>query len=120
MAQSAPIRIDGELYAAAKAVAASQDRSAAQQIAHWARVGRELEASRDISAAAIQDVLSGRRHYDNLATEEQAVVRAVWTERLDALARGIDLTDTLRAEGHTEVVEADPEGRVVHRPLGSA
>ena len=73
---STPIRIDAELLDTAKLVGSQQSRSAAQQIAHWARVGQEVEASRSISAHAIAAVLAGRRAYDTLESEDQAVVRA--------------------------------------------
>lgn len=36
-----PTRVDGDLFDAAKSVGAIASRSAAQQISHWARIGRE-------------------------------------------------------------------------------
>ena len=116
---STPIRIDDELYEAAKAVAATRDRSAAQQVAYWARIGRELEASGVISAGAINDVLVGRRRYDALGPEDQAVVRAVWAERLDSIAGGINLAERFVAEGRRTWVDIDQDGGVVwHRVDG--
>ncbi|MCP4223016.1 MAG: hypothetical protein GY773_06715, partial [Actinomycetia bacterium] len=41
MKASTPIRIDAELYASAADAASLMSRSTAQQVAHWARVGRE-------------------------------------------------------------------------------
>jgi ParD-like antitoxin of type II ParDE toxin-antitoxin system len=116
---STPIRIDNELYNAAKAVAPTRDRSAAQQVAYWARIGRELEASGAISAGTINDVLVGRRPYDSLGPEDQAVVRAVWAERLDSIAGGINLAQQFVAEGRRTWVDIDHDGRVVwHRMEG--
>src|SRR5438445_13311268 len=94
---STPIRIDAELLDTAKLVGSQQSRSAAQQIAHWARVGQEVEASRSISAHAIAAVLAGRRAYDTLESEDQAVVRAEWTHRVDEVAGGIDLASEFAA-----------------------
>lgn len=119
MGTSTPIRIDDELYHAAKAAARTRDRSAAQQIAYWARLGRELEASRTVSAAAINDVLAGRRSYDILDAEDQAVVRAAWRERLDSVAGGINLAEQFVAEGRRTWIDIDPEGNVVRRGPGA-
>lgn len=82
MSTTSPIRVDDELYASAKLVGRLMSRSAAQQVAHWARIGRELEASRSISHRAIAAVLDGRRDYDALTDHEQAVVCAEWAERI--------------------------------------
>ncbi len=41
---SMPTRIDGDLFEAAKRAGRVNSRSAAQQLDHWARIGRELEA----------------------------------------------------------------------------
>ena len=72
MAASMPIRIDGDIFASAKAAAPAMGRSAAQQIAHWARVGREIEASRSISHREIAEVLEERASYDDLDDHSQA------------------------------------------------
>ncbi len=115
MPASTPIRIDDDLYAAAKAVARARDRSTAQQIAHWARIGREIEASRTISVGAVEEVLAGRGSYDTLGAEEQAVVRAEWGRRLDAVAEGIDLTERFAREGRHTWIDIGPDGEVLRR-----
>ena len=63
MSRTAPTRIDDELYASAKLVGALMSRSAGQQIAHWARIGRELEAADSVSQRAIGATLAARRNY---------------------------------------------------------
>lgn len=117
MATTSPTRVDDELYASAKAVGAVLSRSAAQQLAHWARVGRELEASASISARDVARVLAGAAGYDRLTAEEQALVRAAWDERLTARLAELDLAAELAADGVATVVEADGDGRVVERQL---
>lgn len=112
---STPIRIDAELLETAKLAGSRQSRSAAQQIAHWARVGREVEASRSISAHAIAAVLDGRQPYDTLEAEEEAVVRAQWTNRLDAVADGIDLESEFTARGRRTWIDVAPDGAIVRR-----
>lgn len=111
-----PTPIDDDLFAAAKSAGAAQSRSAAQQINHWARIGRELEASRAVSVREVQAVLSGRGKYDDLAAREQAIVRAEWDERMTAVRLNLNLEDEFSAAGDTWS-EADDEGRAVERGL---
>lgn len=114
MATTSPTRIDDELYASAKLVGALMSRSAAQQIAHWARVGRELEAADSVSHRDIIEVLAGRRGYDRLSDQEQAVVRAEWAERMDARREGLDLERHFTQQGRAWV-ELDEDDQVVRR-----
>ncbi len=116
MKTSTPISIDNELYSAAAAIARLMSRSAAQQIAHWARIGRELEASSDVSTERVAQVLRGATAYDALGAEEQAVVRAFWAERMSSLAGELRLDRKYAAEGRP-YVELDEDGNVVrHDP----
>jgi hypothetical protein len=68
-------RIDSDLFAAAKSSGAVHSRSAAQQLAHWARIGREFEASTSVGRREIEAVLAGDGFYDALQEREQAIVR---------------------------------------------
>lgn len=114
MATTSPARIDDELYASAKLAGDVQSRSASQQVAHWARIGREIEASASISSRDIAEVLSGSRSYDTLGAKEQAVVRAEWAARMDRLREELNLAEefAVAARGW---VELDDAGRVVAR-----
>lgn len=114
MATTSPARIDDELYASAKLVGEVQSRSAAQQVAHWARIGREIEASTSISSKEIAAVLAGSRSYDRLSPKDQAVVRAEWTSRMEELRTDLNLAERFAAEGRTWV-ELAPDGSVVER-----
>lgn len=119
MGTTSPLRIDDELYASAKLIGGVMSRSAAQQIAHWALIGRELESSREISTAAVTEVLAGRREYDSLTAREQAIVRAGWTERAAAEIAALNLEEEFTAEGRT-FVELDDDGNVVEYRPGDA
>jgi hypothetical protein len=111
-----PLRLDPELTRSAEPVAAKMSRSVPEQIAHWARIGRELERSPDISVAAVHRVLEGAAQYDALPAREQALVRAAWLERMDELRTGLDLAKEHGVAGH-RYAEADESGRVtVHEP----
>jgi ParD-like antitoxin of type II bacterial toxin-antitoxin system len=114
MATTSPARIEDDLYASAKLAGDALSRSASQQIAHWARIGREIQASASISHREIADVLAGRGSYDGLDPKEQAVVRAEWAERMAVYREELDLTERFAAEGRTWVELAD-DGRVTER-----
>jgi hypothetical protein len=119
MPTTSPARIEDELYASAKLAGEALSRSASQQIAHWARIGREIQASTSISHREIADVLAGRTSYDGLDPKEQAVVRAEWAERMAVYRDELDLSERFAAEGRSWVELAD-NGRVVERESTSA
>lgn len=112
MKPSMPVRIDAELYAAANQVASAMSRSTAQQIVHWARIGRELEASPDVSVESVVQVLRGAKEYDALSAEEQAVVRASWAERMAAMSEALNFEQEFAAEGRP-YAELDESGKVI-------
>jgi hypothetical protein len=114
MAGTAPTRIDEDVASAAKATGELLSRSAAQQVNHWARIGRELEASKSVSQRDIAQVLGGRSSYDALNVREQAIVRAEWNERMTALRDSLNLAAEFSAAGQGWV-EADEDGNVVER-----
>jgi hypothetical protein len=114
VATTSPARIDDELYASAKLAGEVQSRSAAQQVVHWARIGREIEASATIAFKDIAEVLAGSRSYDALTAKQQAVVRAEWSTRMDALREGLDLAAEFAAAGQPWV-ELDDDGRIVKK-----
>lgn len=115
-----PTRIEVDLYDAAKHVGTVMSRSAAQQINHWARIGRELEASAGVSHRVIAQVLAGRSSYDTLNEREQALVRAEWDERAAQTRAGLNLATEFEGAGVTSWVEADAHGNtVVHDSAGT-
>ncbi len=67
---TSPIRIDDDIYQSARLVASIEDRSLSQQVAHWARIGRQLESASNVSPAAITAVLAGGRSYGDLTDLE--------------------------------------------------
>jgi hypothetical protein len=109
-----PTRIDGDLFEAAKASGALMSRSAAQQLSHWARLGRELEAARTINHKDIERVLAGKQPYDSLSDPEQAVARTAWDERIDQARASLNLESEFLASGETWA-EADADGNLVVR-----
>lgn len=106
-----PIRLDHELDAAAREAARLMSRSVAEQVSHWARIGREIERSPEISVSAVRDVLAGREGYDRLRQSEQALVRTAWDERLAEALATLDLSQVFTAEGH-RYAELDENGEI--------
>ena len=110
---SAPTRIDDDLFGQAQVASRTQDRSAAQQINHWARLGAALEASH-ISQREVDDVLAGRTRYDDLeSAEAQAAVRVAWAEELDSRSRSLNLADAFATEGRRSWISADADGHPI-------
>ncbi len=108
---SAPIRIDRELDASAREAARAMSRSVSQQVNHWARLGRELERSPDVSVAQVQAVLTGECSYDRLEASEQALVRTLWDEQLAERLARLDLAAAFETEGHS-YAEIDEHGQL--------
>lgn len=92
MRTTPPTRLPSDVYDAAAASATGESRTVPQQIAHWARIGRELEMSPQVNHRAIAQVLAGDGSYDLLGEREQAVVRSTWAERTTALREGRSAT----------------------------
>lgn len=111
---SVPTRIPEDLFALAAVAGEQMSRSAAQQLAHWARIGRSLEDSPEISTSEIRAVLDGRARYDDLPAREQAVVRATWDERIAATVEQLDFAAEFTAQGRSWS-EAAPDGALVRR-----
>jgi hypothetical protein len=114
MARTVPTRVDSDLAEAAKVAAPAMSRSEAAQISHWARVGRELEMSKQLRHADLVQVVAGGTSYDRLGPREQAVVRTIWAERATELRAGLDLAAEFTAAGRSWT-ELDADGNVVTR-----
>lgn len=114
---SQPTRLPADVYESAAAVAPSASRTVPQQIAHWARIGRELERSPQVNQRAIARVLAGDDSYDLLGEREQAIVRSTWGERITALRDGLNYDSSFAAAGES-YSEADEDGNVIVHPAG--
>lgn len=109
-----PSRVERELFEAARAAGKVNSRSAAQQLDHWARIGRELEASPSVTHDQVARVLAGDASYDALGDRAQAVVRASWDQRIAERSAALSFEERLAAVGEPWP-EADLDGNVVMR-----
>jgi len=112
IAQTTPTRFESDLFEAARAKGARVSRSAAQQLAHWARIGRAIESAPEVNQRLIERVLAGQAQYDGLNAEEKSVARAVWDQRIANRIENLDLTPML-ANRHGGWVEADAAGNLI-------
>lgn len=114
---SQPTRLPADVYESAVAAAPIASRTVPEQVAYWARIGREFEMSPQVNQRAIARVLAGDGSYDLLGEREQAVVRAVWSERLRARREGLNYEADFIAEGES-YSEADEAGNVIVHTAG--
>jgi len=115
---SQPTRLPADVYESALAATRVTSRTVPQQIAHGARIGRELEMSPQMNHRQIVRVLDGAASYDSLGEQGQAVVREAWVERAATLRDPLDYAATF-AESGESYSEADEDGNlVVHPTLG--
>lgn len=118
MPPTPPARLDPDLYAFAKVMGDLLSRSTAQQLSHWARIGREFEAGNGVNQEHVTEVLSGTRDYDVLSASEQAVIRAAWSEQIASRAAQLNMGALIHSRG-LDYVTADAKGNVVHHPAPS-
>jgi IS5 family transposase len=109
---SQPTRLPSDVYDSAVTAARFSSRTVPQQIAHWARIGRELEMSPQVNNRAITEVLVGAGSYDDLGEREQAVVRKEWADRQAALRADLDYAAAFAASGES-YSEVDENGDLV-------
>jgi hypothetical protein len=109
-----PVRIDDEVYAAARRVGATASRSAAQQVDYWVRMGRAVSMAEAGVRSRIDDAIAGRKPFSDLTAEERLLANAEIDAAIEQSAVSSDYADRLAAEGITTVV-MDEYGRLVTR-----
>lgn len=112
-------RFSSELVDAAAAEGQRENRSARQQLEHWARVGREVSDQRQVARRRVESALRGRLPLGELSAEEGVVFNAEVASALEeSLTTGNHVADRA-AQGRT-TVSLDEQGRVVqHLPDGT-
>ena len=109
---SQPTRLPADVYESASAAARVTSRTVPQQIAHWARIGRELEMSPKVNHRQVARVLAGAGSYDALNEEEQAIVRGEWSERMQDRRATLDYAARFSTAGES-YSELDADGNLV-------
>lgn len=116
---STPVRVEADLYEAAKSAGASSSRSAAQQVDYWARLGRAVSMVESAARRRIEAAVAGELPLAELSGEERIVANAEIDATVEQLAQSTSYGARLACEGVTTVA-LDEDGRLVeYRPDGS-
>ena len=108
---SQPTRLPADVYDSAAAATLTTSRTVPQQIAHWARIGREIEMSPRVNHRAITEVLTGTGSYDALSEQEQAIIREEWADRATSLRSQQNYAEQFAAAGES-YSEVDEDGNL--------
>ncbi len=115
-----PTRIAPDVFAAAQEVGIREDRSAAEQVNHWARVGQSVALHQSASRRRIEAVLMGALPMSVLRPDELEIVNGELDALITAKALATPLGAAVSADGVTTVA-LDDQGRFVeYRPDGSS
>jgi ParD-like antitoxin of type II bacterial toxin-antitoxin system len=98
-AANRPTRVPSDLFDSAVVEGARENRSAKQQLEHWARVGRAVCARQTASRRRVEAALSGALPVERLSDEEGAVFDSEVESRLEARLRSTNLGAVLAARG---------------------
>jgi len=114
-----PTRIADDVYESARTTSERDGRSTAEQINHWARVGREVSIHETAARSRVEAALAGKLPVETLSPTEGAVfdaeIRVAIADRLKA----IDFSAVLAARG-VVTVALDEQGRMVeYHPDGT-
>jgi hypothetical protein len=114
-----PTRVPSDLFDSAAREGAKENRSAKQQLEHWARVGRAVCAQHTAARRRVEAALAGTLPVEQLSAEEGLVFDAEAQARVQARMRSTDLGAVLAARGVTTVA-LDEHGRLTeYRPAGT-
>lgn len=112
-------RFDAALFEDAAAEGRRQSRSAAQQLDHWARIGRAVSSATSASRHRVEEALAGRLPMTALDENEGIAFNAEVSATIEELLDTTHYGDELATEGITTVslengvlVEHHPDGSV--------
>lgn len=109
---STPSRITADIAASAAAVAPSENRSIAEQINYWARIGMQVERSGSLASRRVLAVAAGHEQFSSLDTDERLAAHALIDARIAERVSAERFGAAGRAAGQT-TVSLDDEGRLI-------
>lgn len=113
-------RFAADLFDSAAAEGARQSRSAKQQLAHWARVGRAVSSQHTAARRRVEAALSGDLELRELSIEEGVVFNAEIAAAVQESLAASNYGEALAQRGITTVALNDDGDIVEYRPDGSA
>lgn len=109
---SAPTRVSADIAAAAATVAPAENRTMAEQINYWARIGMQVERSGSVTNRRVLAVAAGEAQFSSLAPEERTAAHALIDARIAERAAGERFGRAARAAGQT-TVSLDDQGKLI-------
>jgi hypothetical protein len=115
-----PTRVASDLFDSAVVEGAKENRSAKQQLEHWARVGKAVCAQQTGARRRVEAALAGGRlPVERLSDAEAIVFDAEVQSRVEARLRGTNLGAVLAARGITTVALNEQGELTEYRPDGT-
>jgi hypothetical protein len=115
-----PTRIPSDLLDSAAAEGVKENRSAKQQLEHWARVGRAVSAGQTASRRRVEAALAGALPVERLSDEEGIVFDAETQARVEGRLRTTNLGAVLAARGVTTVALNEQGELTEYQPDGTS
>jgi hypothetical protein len=115
-----PTRVASDLLDSAVVEGARENRSARQQLEHWARVGRSVCASETASRRRVEAALAGRLPVEELSDAEGTVFDSEVQSRLEEHLLTTNLGAVLAARGVTTVALNEQGELTEYRPDGTS
>lgn len=109
---STPTRVADDVATTAKAVALAENRSAAEQISHWARIGMQVERSGSVANRRVLAAAAGQAQFSSLTDDERVAAHAMVDARISELAAAQSFGAAARDEGHS-TVSLDEDGNLI-------
>jgi hypothetical protein len=114
VAATHPTRVAADLAESAARVGRLESRSAAQQIDHWARLGRNISMHQSAARRRIEGALAGDVPLADLSPDEHVVLAAELDVAIAEAAQSASFGAALAGEG-VSTVALDAAGRLVRQ-----
>jgi hypothetical protein len=107
-----PTRISTDVFGLAAAVATAENRSAAEQVSYWARIGMQFERAATAQHRRIIDVVSGNAQFSELSGDARNVAHALIDADIARRAASQRFGETRRRSGQ-RTVSLDDDGNLI-------
>ncbi len=109
---STPTRVNADIAAAAAVVAPAENRTTAEQINYWVRLGMQVERSASVTSRRVLAVVAGEAQFSTLTPEERTVAHASIDARIAERAAEQRFGPAARKAGQV-TVSIDDDGTLV-------
>ena len=116
---STPTRVNADIAAAAAAVAPAENRTTAEQINYWVRLGMQVERTASVASRRVLDVIAGETQFSTLTPDERTVAHVSIDARIAERSGEQRFGPAARKAGRV-TVSIDDDGTLVEiAPDGS-